>query len=248
MDFSGIWQEHKTFITLLVAGLLALLIGEVVISEVYPVDAEGKAVRRSLSDIRRLETVDRDFLAEAEENNDRYSTRLEAVLGRVNFEPREKFLLKRTESADIQYFRILSEEREVLVELPKTLNISVDNNLGMPELSPTREKDIQRSLLVLDVVDRVVGLAIESNVREVSKIEMVPDLGRRKTGFVEELKVGFKVTASLAALAALFERLQLLENYLAIDAAEIESDESGGQQIEADFVVSALTIVQQERD
>jgi hypothetical protein len=248
MDFSGIWQEHKTFITLVVAGLLALLIGEVVISEVYPVDAERKALRRSVSDIRRLEAVERDFLAGAEESNDRYSTRLEAVLARVNFVPREKFLLKPTGSADIQYFRILSEERELLVELPKTLNISVDNNLGMPELSPTREKDIQRALLVLDVVDRVVGLAIESNLREVSKIEMIPDLGRRKTGFVEEMKVGFKVTATLGALAVFFEKIQFLENYLAIDSAEIESNESGGQQIEADFVVSALTIVQEERD
>jgi len=246
MDFAGIWQEHKVFITLVVAGLLVFIIGQAVISELYPVDSEKKALRKSLSSIRTLETVPRKVLAEAMDENDDLEKRYASVVERVNFAPRKGFLLNPSESADIQYFRIVSQEREALVEWPKTQNITVDESLGMPELSPTRKKDIQRSLLALDVVDRVVGLAIESNVGEVGSIEMVPDLARRRKGFVEELRVRFKMTGSLAAVASFLEKLQLEKNYLSIEAAEIEPVEGEGGRIAADFTVAALTVAKEE--
>lgn len=248
MDLTGIWQEHKTFIMLVAAGLLVLIIGQVVISELYPVDTERKILLKSLSDIRRLEAVPSDLLASAQDDNENFTTAYAAVLDRVDFKPREEFLLNPAENPDVQYFRIVSQEREVLVEMPKTLNITVANNLGMPELSPTRRKDIQRSLIGLDIVDRVVSLAIESDVREVGEIDLVSDVGRRKKGFIDELKVSFKMTGTMVSIAMFFEKLQRSENYLAIDEAELISSEGEGKMIEADFTVSALTIVEEESE
>jgi hypothetical protein len=248
MDLTGIWQENRTFIMAVVAGLLVLIIGQVVISELYPVDAERKALMKSLSDIRRLEAVPRDLLDRAQDDNDAYTAQYEAVLERVDFEPREEFLLDPSVNPDVQYFRIVSQEREVLVEMPKTLNITVANNLGMPELSPTRRGDIQRALLGLDIVDRVVSLAIESDVREVGSIDLIADVGRRKKGFIEELRVRFQMTGTMGAIATFFDKLQRSENYLAVDEAELVSPEGEGKLIEADFTVSALTIVQEESD
>jgi hypothetical protein len=248
MDLTGIWQENKTFIMLVVAGLLVLIIGQVVISELYPVDTERKILRKSLSDIRRLEAVPKGLLIQAQDDNEAFTTAYQRVLERVDFKPREEFLLNPSESPDVQYFRIVSQEREVLVETPKTFNITVANDLGMPELSPTRRKDIQRALIGLDIVDRVVGLAIESNVREVGSIDLVSDVGRRKKGFIEELKVSFEMTSTMASIAMFFEKLQRSENYLAIDEAELISSGGEGEMIEADFTVSALTIVEEESE
>lgn len=248
MDLTGIWQEHKTFITLVMAGLLVFIIGQVIISEFYPVDAEKAAVYRARRDIQRLEVVQRDDLEAAEEDNEKYAATYDSVVKRVNFVPREEFLLTPTESADVQYFRIVAREREALVEWPKTQNITVANNLGMPELSPTRKKEIERNLIALDVVDRVVGLAIESDMREVGTIELVPDLRRRKTGFIDELKVRFKMTGTMAKTAAFLEKLQYSENYLVVSEAELVATAGDGNLLETDLTVSAMTVLQGEEE
>lgn len=248
MDLTGIWQEHKTFITMVMAGLLVFIIGQVIISELYPVDAEKTSVYRTKREIQRLQVVQRDDLAAADEDNERYVSTYDSVVKRINYVPREEFLLKPTESADVQYFRIVAREREALVEWPKTQNITVDNNLGMPELSPTRKKEIQRNLLALDVVDRVVGLAIQSDIREVGTIELVPDLRRRKTGFIDELKVRFKMTGTMAKTAAFLEKLQFAENYLVVSEAEIVSAASDSNLLETDLTISAINVLQGEEE
>ena len=248
MDLPGIWQEHKTFITLVMAGLLVFIIGQVVISELYPVDAEKTSVYRSRREIQRLEVVQREDLAAAEDDNEAYASTFESVVKRVNFVPREEFLLTPTESADVQYFRIVSREREALVEWPKTQNITVAANLGMPELSPTRKKEIQRNLLALDLVDRVVGLAIQSDMREVGTIEIVPDLRRRKTGFIDELKVRFKMLGTMAKTATFLEKLQFEENYLVLSEAELVAAAGDGTLLEADLTISAMTVLQGEEE
>jgi hypothetical protein len=219
-----------------------------VISGLYPVDAERKALLKAVSDVRRLEAVSQNRLNEAQDDNERFREAYAAVLERVNFAPREDFMLNPAESADVQYFRIVSREREALVEWPKTQNITVAENLGMPDLSPTKRKDIQRALHGLDIVDRVVSLAIESNIQEVGAIELVPELRRRKKGFIEELKVRFEMAGSIGALAGFLERMQEMENYLALDSAELDASRGEAQGIAAEFVVSAMTVLQEEEE
>jgi len=248
MDFSSIWQENRTFITYVIAGLLLLIIGKVIISEMYPVDGEQKALQKAYSDIKRLDAVSPATLADAADENDRLTREYTDVLRRIDFVPREEFLLQPNESAVAQYLRLVSQEREVLVEFPKTQNMTVDENLGMPELSPTRKKEIQHALLGLDVVDRVVSLAIESNIREVGSIELVAEPGRRKKAFVEELRVQFQMTGTAATLAAFLEKLQLCEEYLAVERARLEALEGEGTMIEADFTVAALTVLEEQSD
>jgi len=207
---------------------------------------ERRARSKIFSETKRLDAVSADVLSKVRRDNERYREQHEKVLERVHFAPRDKYILKPSEPSDVQYFRIISQDRENLVEGAKILDITVADNLGMPDLSPTRKKEIQKTLIGLDIVNRVVEFAIESRVREVRSINLVPETGRRKKGFVEEQRVRFKITGSAGSIAAFMEKLQSQDEFLAVDSAVLKCLDGGGKEIEADITVSALTVVKEE--
>lgn len=241
MDFTSIWQENKIFVTLVAAGLLVLLIGQSIVSGLYPVSTKNKTLARSRSELRLLDAVSSDTLGRVRDSNETHSQRYREVVNRVGFTPRKEFLLKAGRNTDIQYIEIVAAQREQLVEAAKINNITVDSSLGMPEMSPTKLKEIQRSLMGLDIVNRVVVLAIGCNVREVGTIELVRDTGRRTRDLIDEQRVRFKMRGTIASIASLLERLQFEETYLALERAELEAEDEETKFINADITLSALT-------
>jgi len=134
------------------------------------------------------------------------------------------------------------------VEGAQTLNITVDENLGMPELSPTRPNEIQRALIALDIATRVVILAVESQIGVIEAIDMVPEAGRRKQSFMKEQRVKFKLTGKAEAMAEFLRRFALQDNFLSIEEAEFDMADSDGNQVKAAFTVSALKIIKEESE
>ncbi len=248
MDFASIWQENKIFVTLVAAGLLVLLIGQSIVSGLYPVTQESRNIARARSELRLLDAVPSETLSGLQEKNDEYSRRYAEVLRRVGYVPRKEFLLKQGRSADIQYIEIVGAQREQLVEAAKINNITVDGSLGMPEMSPTKAKEIQRSLLGLDIVNRVVVLAIGCDVREMGSIELVRDQGRRTRDLVDEQRVRFKMRGTVASIASLLERLQFEDVYLVLERADLEVEDEETKFINADITLSALTFAKRETE
>ena len=248
MDLTTLWQEHRVFITSVVAGLLFFLVGQSLISGVYSVEDKKRSVARLERELRTLRVPGTEQLERARALNERLKRVYERARKRAAFVPNERYVLSGKEKPDVQYDRLFNEARDALVEFAKTLNITVDPGLGMPELSPTRPAEIQRALYALDMVTRVVLLAVESRVRSVDGIAMKAERGRVRKGFLTEQKVRFKMTGSAAAMAEFLRRFALQENFLALDEAVFRAADRDGNSVTADFTVSALTITEEEAE
>lgn len=248
MDLTTLWQEHKAFILSVVAGLLVFFVGQTLISSTYGIEEKRLQRTKIKNALRKRKTPSTSQLNDARSLNETLKARYQEAVERVNFVPEGKYLLSRDEKPDIQYDRVFSEARDLYVEEAKTLNITVDDNLGMPELSPTRQREIQRSLTALDIVTRVVLLAMEAGVRFVDSIEMVPEAGRRKKSFIKDQQVKFKMLGSVGALADFLKGFALLENFLAIEEAEFKMADKDGASVRAFFRISALTVIKEESE
>ncbi len=246
MDLTNLWQEHRVFITSVVGGLLVFLIGQAVIANIYAIDEKNRAVARFERDLRILKTPAPSKLEEAHQTNAAIKSQYRTAVERVAFVPEPRYLLSAEEKPDIQYDRLFNEARDTLVEFAKTLNITVDPSLGMPELSPTRRNEIQRALTALDIVTRVVLLAIESQVSLIESISMVPDAGRKRKHFVKEQQVRFKMQGAVPTLAEFLRRFVSQDRYLAIDEAGFRMGDKAGATVTMDITVSALVIIKEE--
>ncbi len=246
MDFTNIWQEHRTFITLVVAGLLFFFVGQNVISGVYGIDEKRSTVRNMSTSLKRRSAPTTGQLEDARILSEKLRGLHESTVEKICFIPDSRYILTGDEKPDIQYDRLYNEARNTLVEGAKTLNITVARNIGMPELSPTRKSEIQRALTALDIVTRVVLLAIESQIRIIDSINMVPDAGRRKKSFLREQRIRFKMQGSTAAVSGFMKRFAIQENFLAIEEAEFSMVDKDGVAVSADFTVSAITIIEEE--
>lgn len=246
MDLTTLWQEHKTFVLSVMAGVLLFFVGQSAISAFYGIDDSRRSVRSLSSSLRRSKTPTTKQMDEERARNQDLKARYEKAVERIHFAPDPKFVLSGTEKPDIQYDRLFNEARENLVDGAKILNITVDSTLGMPELSPTRRSEIQTALTALDLVTRVVFLAIEAQVGEVSAIAMVPDAGRKQKSFIREHRVKFKMRGSSQALADFFQRFAVQEGFLALDETVIESVDPESSLLKASFTVSAMTVIKNE--
>ena len=81
--------------------------------------------------------------------------------------------------------------------------LEFDASLGMPELSPTLEREILRDLEALDLVESVLDLAIRARADAVEKIQVRLDPGhssRGGVGPIERTQVQFTITGTSSSL------------------------------------------------
>ena len=251
MDLNTLWQEHKAFILSVLAGLLVFIVGQAAISSVYSTDAKRRSVTSLDRSLRQVKAPTSSELTEIRKLNAELTERFEDTVRKVVFVPDPKYILSSTEKPDIQYDRLYNEARDTLVEGAKALNITVDPSLGMPELSPTRHGEIQKALTALDMVTRVVIIALETQVGYIESITMVPEKGRVSKTMVREQRVRFKMTGKAASIAEFFQQFARQEHFLSIEKAQLKTGDGkrnaqDGSTVSADFVISALTIINEE--
>ena len=227
-----------------------------VVSSVY--GADNKAARQSIQRLKRqlrdplFTAADRSL---AEEEN---ATLLEAVGAleeAATFQARPEFVLDEAMgSAANQYRRAFNRVRESLESAANRANLRLDEGLGMPRLSPTREDEIVRYLEALDLVETVVELCIDARVDRLDRItvRLDPTL-HSATGVdrIERTRVGFKMTASSLALSRVLAWSQrppgggrvLLVDELEMTPARSKEDEV---TLEVTFLVARLNRVEEE--
>ena len=250
MDLNDYWQENKRFVTTVGVGLIVFLIARQFLSS----DLEG-GIRAAKRRIGTLESEERKIvhsssdLAAMQAENERLIAVVEALAGGVGFVPRAGFaLVEGAGSASNQYLRKLSRVREDLLLLANRGDMRLDESVGMPKLSPTREEEIERHLEALDAVDRVVRMAVEAGVDSVDRIQLRldPGLGSRQgLGLIERTRVEFQMRGDSRALLAVLNATQrpgvgsdgAPQRVLPIDAVEIIPSRSKQEEVRMDLTL-----------
>ena len=228
MDLNDYWQENKRFVTIVAAGALAFLIAYFVIGNRY----EGQIARQRTQQVqlegemRKSHFTAQDY-DEAERENEALRAAVDALAGGAAFRARDAFRVERASgmSAGSQYLRAMNDVAGTLIPRAKRANMRIDEGLGMPALSPTRDDDIDRYLDALDVIDTVANLAIDCGVERVESIQVRLDPGltlRQGVGRIERTEVTFGFEGEAAPLAELLARTQRPPDGRPLAVSEVE--------------------------
>jgi hypothetical protein len=215
MDLNDYWQENKRFVSTVAAGAVVFLIAYLVVGGRYEgqIGAQRGERVRLQGKLRDAHYTQADY-GEAEDENDALVRAVDRLSAAVAFRPREAFHVDRSAgapSAGSQYLRAMNDVSAALIPRAKRANMQVDEGLGMPALSPTREDDIERYLEALDVIDTTLNLAIDCGVQRVDDVAVRLDPGlstRQGVGRVERTEVRFRFEGAAAPLTELLARLQ----------------------------------------
>lgn len=213
MDLNDYWQENKRFVLTVAGGLLAFLVGELLIGSFIGKDlvakkAEVGRTRRELAKSR----YGPEDLAAARAENEALSAVSGTLLAAAQFGPRPGFTLDGAGGTPTnQYVSRVEEVRDRVLRAAGRANVRVQDDLGLPALAPTREEEILRYLEGLDLVERVCTIAIEEQVPRVDRIEIKLDptlFSTRSGGPIEKTQVKMRFTGPSAPLARLIVATQ----------------------------------------
>jgi hypothetical protein len=215
MDLNDIWQEHKTWILGVLAGVVVFLIASGVIRSRF--DVSG--LERQLSGISTQ--LKGQFYGGAEQRQaSEQQAALDAELGKLAaqcyFRPRQSYRLAGKGAASTYY---LTHTSSVKAEVTKRMeDAGVDftqPQLGLPATSPVDSSDIERTLVGLDLVEDSLLRLLESSdavqaqrpgahgLRTLDKIQI--DIGQRGAA-----RPGAASGGAAKAGDALGERVQVL--------------------------------------
>lgn len=183
MNFDAFWQTHRRFILGFVGGIVVFFI-LLAVTGGGP-EEEFKRSKSSIASTKRKMNANNMYgSASVRELEERLASLQERNedLGRQALPPfRERFQIPQGTPAAQHYIGLTGELRDELVGWALRSNCEVDDSLGLPPVSPSQPQQIERILHGLDVVDRVVHMAVDSGAAEVDKIR-IAEKGRRRKG------------------------------------------------------------------
>lgn len=209
MDLTNFWQQNKRFVVSLLSGVIVFATGLMVIDGMYGADLAklSREVNQNETRLRNTPMYTRAERDKAQAQNEALQAAIGGLESRVRFSARPAYQLSSSGSpAASQYFAIVSQAREELLRSAGRANLRVPEDLGLPALSPTRDAEIVKYLEALDLVDRVVRLALESGVQRIDKIEirLDPKLNSREgVGALERTRVAFTMSGDPSPLTEL---------------------------------------------
>ena len=192
MDAGEFWQENKRLITSVGVGFLVFLIGRVVIKNQF--SRERTTLQAAVSRNQRSLREGRyqgDDLREADAVHGELSEAVQVLARSLAFETRPRFEFDAARDST-QYYVLHSEISRELSTLASKARVVLPAGLDMQAPDTAQEERIQRHLEALDMVDRVLRLALESRVDRVHsiRIRLDPSLGSRGgVGEIEETEV-----------------------------------------------------------
>jgi hypothetical protein len=200
VNLEDYWQENKRFVQTVAAGMVVFFVALWFIGGRYqPGIDEALRERSSLNSKLRAPAYSRSDLDTAEAEGAALDAALERLRAAVVFEPRPGFRLEPDGgTASSQYLRAVQLVKDELVPFCNRANMVLDGSLGLPELSPTREDDIER-------------YAVDSGVARLDEIRVTLDpalRGRGEPPAVEMTRVALTFLGPSGPELALLERLQ----------------------------------------
>ncbi len=200
MDLDDYWQENKRFIITVVAGLVVFLIGTLIVNGLVDSDLR-KALRartgyrNSLNNKARHTSADK---TRARDDNEALMASFEALRGGVEFAPRPGFSLDASRgSASSQYFTAVDQVRGDIDILRSRYRVMLPDGLGLEPVKTNSASTISRHLEALDLLDRALHCAIESGVKNITKVRV-------------ELDPAFNSRAGLGAVERTLSLIQIV--------------------------------------
>lgn len=213
MDLNDYWQENKRFVLTVVAGLIVFMIGEMMISSFIKDELDSK--KRTLGNIQRELKESRykaRDLTQARTENQALRETTETLVGAVAFQPRDLFRADPARgSLGNQYFAAVTTVRDDLLREAGRAGIRIVPDIGLPALAPTRDDELERHLDALDLIERVLRIAIREGVERVDRIQIKLDTklhAKGGVGLVERTKVEMKMSGDSAPMLRLIAATQ----------------------------------------
>ncbi len=181
MNFDAFWQTHRRFILGFVGGVVVFFL----LLAMTGNGAEEK-LHRSKSTISSTKRKVKTSAMYGSRQLSELQQRLQALQARNQelsaqtlppFRPR--FQIPASTPAAQHYIGLTGALRDELIGWALRHNCEVDESLGLPPVSPSQPQQIERVLHGLDVVERVVRLAVEHGAVEVDKIRIAQKSRRR---------------------------------------------------------------------
>lgn len=238
MDFDDYWQENKSFVGQVAAGLVVFLIGLAIVNKTVGADVKSARAKRS-AEQRKLNApaysaMDRDL---AREDNELLNAAVVALGETVQFRSRPIFRDPDEPTTAGRYLDAVAQVRDELLPMAGRANVQLDTTFGLPEISPTREDELERYLDGLDLVERVMRLAIQEGVAEVRSVRIRLDtrLGSKEgIGAVERTRVQFDLRGNDLAILRVLQRAERqMRPPLVIDELEMEPQRGTTDQARA---------------
>jgi hypothetical protein len=250
MNIDAFWQSNRKFILGFVGGmigffiLLSLIAGPA--SERF--DTSSRSILRLKNSSSRSAqysvTQVRDLEKKLEDLDNNIQTLTAAALPPF----RARFQVPNGVAPAQHYLALTGELRDELIGWALRHNCTVDESLGLPSVSPSQLLSIEQHLRALDVIDRVVRLAIASGASEVDKIRISQQKRMRSGRNVSPLlitPVSLEVTFERVSVTPFLRevmREQNQGNSMGIASLEVlpPNQKKGEQRLLLDFEIGIM--------
>jgi hypothetical protein len=258
MDLSDYWQQNKRFVLTVGAGAVTFLVGLAIVDGVYGGELRSlqRTVARAESDLRAPRFAKADLDA-AEKRNEELQRALAELGSAVTFQTRQGFALDPAAGSPTnQYFDLVARTRDELLRRARRTSLRTPGDIGLPALSPTQTVEIERYMQAVDLIDRVVNMAMDVGVERIDEIEirLDPGLGSsRGVGRLERTEVRFRLGGEPLALMRLVLETQSDTRYgapLQIGSLEMQPERAKSDELRVDVVfwICRLHEVQEEEE
>ncbi len=250
MNFDAFWQTHRRFILGMAGGLVVFFI-LLAITGGGSKDRLSKAktsINRSRRQMQGNELYAANQVATLEQRLEDLRLHNSLLAERDLPAFRQRFQVPPGTPPAQHYISLSGELRDELIGWALRRNCEVDDSLGLPPVSPSQPQQIDRVLRGLDVVDRVVRMAVDFGASEVDKIRVAQNRRRRTGRNVSPLDitpVTMEITFHRASIAPFLSAMlaeQEAGRPLGMTGLEIlpRNDKRMEQKILLEFGVGAL--------
>ncbi len=180
MNLDAFWQTHRRFLIAVGCGFLVFLIARLLIGATVGADITSAeaAIRRSNATLRRG-GFGQPQVAQLRGQVEELRERARELAARSLPPWREEFRPPAGQQARPFYIAFTGSRRSELVGYALRNGLEVDERLGLPTISPDDTPTLEKALRGFDLVDRLVRLAVELDLRALEDIEILVRSGRR---------------------------------------------------------------------
>ena len=254
MSFEEIWQENKSFILMLLAGVVVFSVAYMMIDSSFSREIRAnRQAARSADASRKRQDLPKGALKGLERRLDAMRGELSHLEKELAFTPSPGFTLKGvSRSQDIHFNEMVQKLLKERVEPAASLDIRIASDLGLGTITPKTNAEREWYLNGLDVVSRCCLAGMASRVESIEPIR-IAKFPRKKRDrletrpYVRPLAVKMTVKGKPDAIDNMLRDLMLPGSRLSITKAGISSLDQTGQRrrafVDESLVVLDLTVV-----
>ena len=227
MNLDAFWQTHRRFLTGTAIGLVVFLIAKAIIGSTVRSELDGAERRiRAYTTSLRTPSYGAGEVSRLESRLRDVQERISALAVQTLPPLPEEYRPRAGQSPSQHYIEWTGQRRQELISSALLQDVSVDESLGLPPVSPTQPQVIERVLRGFFVVDEVIHLAISVGAREVDDMEIATRASarrgaRRRDGPVEVTLVTMEVVLEDARVAPFVQALAHHDPPLGLTRVEI---------------------------